>query len=86
VGVGELEAGAGAALRERARTPMRACTGVCTHWCVTRICVHVCATQSQVPKWPKLREVSEDFIEHTAHTQLYDQVCLLCSACACACV
>jgi len=29
----------------------------------------------QVPKWPKLREISEDYLEHTAHWTLYDQVC-----------
>lgn len=28
----------------------------------------------KVPKWPKLKEVSEDYIEHTAHWHLYDQV------------
>eukprot|EP00775_Hariotina_reticulata_P009492 gene9492-9655_t len=27
----------------------------------------------QVPKWPKLREISEDYLEHTAHWSLYDQ-------------
>jgi len=30
----------------------------------------------QVPKWPKLKEVSEDYMEHTAHAHVYDQVCV----------
>jgi hypothetical protein len=36
----------------------------------------------QVPKWPKLKEVSEDYIEHTAHSHLYDQVRSSCASLA----
>lgn len=49
----------------------------------------------KVPKWPKLKEVSEDYMEHTAHAHVYDQSsfainldlekCIKCSRCVTTC-
>jgi len=52
-------------------------------------------TRYKVPKWPKLKDVSEDYREHSSHWNLYDQSsyaikldlekCIKCSRCVTTC-